>query len=134
MLSIICFIWQLPQNLLALIIQLFSSDIEYKVGMEGVAYNILHKSILPHDSSISLGNYILTRDDIDISIRLHEKGHQIQSLYFGPLYLIFIGIPSILRLLHAKLVHKSYAWYHSGYPEDWADNLGGRWYKNAKKR
>ena len=102
--------------------------------MEGVVYNILHKSILPRYTAISLGNYILARDDMDISVRLHEKGHQIQSLYLGPLYLIVIGIPSILRMLIKIIFHKDNAWYYSGYPENWADNLGNRWYKNAKRR
>ena len=57
----------------------------------------------------------------------HEHGHQIQSLYFGPLYLIFVGIPSILRVVYKNVFKKSYEWYHSGYPEKWADELGEKY-------
>lgn len=75
--------------------------------------------------AISLGWYILYMGTITLDGIKHEQGHQKQSLYFGPLYLIFVGIPSIFLYIWYKLFNKSDEWYHSHYPENWADKLGG---------
>lgn len=81
---------------------------------------------------ISLGMFIFI--DADISKRHaahsnfvnHEYGHCLQSLLLGPLYLLVIGLPSLIwaacfdawRAKHKK----SYYWL---YTESWADRLGG---------
>lgn len=51
-------------------------------------------------------------------------GHAKQSRLLGPLYLIVIGLPSILWAgIHGKVApRKSYYWF---YTERWADRLGG---------
>lgn len=58
--------------------------------------------------------------------RMHEKGHRQQSKWLGPLYLIIIGIPSIIwATLHSfcKPISKiDYYWF---YTEKWADKIGG---------
>ena len=133
MLSIICFIWQLPQNLIALLILLFS---KYKIKTVS-GYWI--SSFMPGYNTnkwtaISLGNYILSSKELSNFDFKHEQGHQIQSKYFGPLYLVIVGIPSFFRILYKNIFKKDAIWYHSGYPENWADTLGRRWYENAKRR
>jgi hypothetical protein len=62
----------------------------------------------------------------------HEYGHTIQSLWWGPLYLIVIGIPSaICNNLWDRLMHKDWLperrikWYYTRFPELQADKLGG---------
>ena len=54
----------------------------------------------------------------------HESGHVKQSLYLGPLYLIVIGIPSILWAWSHRWIapRKSYYWF---YTESIANKLGG---------
>ena len=122
--KILLFIWQLPQNLLALILILLSRKKELVCDFNtGLWYRKC--SIITKDSAISLGNFILSSCDLPDYVLKHEHGHQIQSLYFGPLYLILVGIPSILRVIYFNIFRKSYEWYHSGYPENWADKLGG---------
>ena len=122
--KILLFIWQLPQNLLALILILLSRKKELICDFNtGLWYRKC--SIITKDSAISLGNFILSSCDLPDYVLKHEHGHQIQSLYFGPLYLILVGIPSILRVIYFNIFRKSYEWYHSGYPENWADKLGG---------
>ena len=61
----------------------------------------------------------------------HEFGHSVQSFYFGPLYLLIIGIPSISRYSKIFLKVKKQAWqnYYKGYPENWANTLGEKHYK-----
>ena len=123
-LDIILFIWQLPQNLLALILMISS---EKRIATYDFDLGIWYHqcSIITKDSAVSLGDFILSNGKLPDYVLKHEHGHQIQSLYFGPLYLIFVGIPSIFRVLYKNMFHKSYEWYHSGYPENWADKLGG---------
>ena len=122
--KILLFIWQLPQNLLALILMLASEKVIFTYN-----YNLdLHYrqcSIITKNSAISLGNFILSNSKLSDNTLKHEHGHQIQSLYLGPLYLIIVGIPSILRAIYCNKFHKSSKWYFSGYPEKWADKLGG---------
>lgn len=120
------FLWQLPQNLLGfLIIKILKCK---KIGCYWFAKN---KTAF----SVSLGNYIIfcrTSKMIfpsDDSI-LHEKGHQIQSLYLGWLYLLVIGLPSFLGNVYNRIFHKNWSnekrlkWYYSQLWEKWADNLG----------
>lgn len=56
-------------------------------------------------------------------IKDHEWGHTRQSLYLGPLYLLIIGLPSIIwAMIHTPNSKKSYYFF---YTERWADKLGG---------
>jgi hypothetical protein len=48
----------------------------------------------------------------------HEYGHSRQSRYFGWLYLLVIGLPSVCNVF-------SGARYYTVYPENWANKLGG---------
>lgn len=122
--NILFFIWQLPQNILGLIIVLITrakheSDLgfycTYRFGWFGV----------------SLGNYIIFGGSPSkISIN-HEKGHQKQSLNLGWLYLFLIGIPSFIGNIFDRLFHKKWSvekritWYYKQPWEKWADSLGG---------
>lgn len=129
------YIWQLPQNLLALIlIGIFSLCYgkPEKYDYKGVTYVWFPSWI----GGVSLGCYVLIGDYYEIKIDTvnHEWGHTRQSIIFGPLYLLLIGLPSgtwslIDRLLMAVCKkwtwNKSYRIYYSMPWEHWADELGG---------
>lgn len=125
------FIWQLPQNILGLIVILVTGAHHTALNWEWIAPK------WPH-FGVSLGNYVIFGGaGGDITSIKHEQGHQKQSQYLGPLYLILIGLPSILgniatriawsfpskdrRRLAGRLVKIYYSlpWEH------WADKLGG---------
>ena len=58
--------------------------------------------------------------------RMHEKGHRTQSKWLGPLYLIIIGLPSLIwATLHSFCKRVSKIDYYWFYTEKWADRLGG---------
>lgn len=59
----------------------------------------------------------------DTTVR-HEWGHTRQSLILGPLYLIVIGIPSIIWAATHRTIapNKPYDWF---YTESTANKLGG---------
>ena len=69
---------------------------------------------------ISLGEYIFLNNNRVASIK-HEYGHSIQSKYLGPLYLLVIGIPSLLWAMFGKCEDA----YFRFYTERWDDKLGG---------
>lgn len=55
----------------------------------------------------------------------HEYGHTIQSKYLGPLYLIVIGLPSLIWAGCFKNYRKkNNVSYYDFYTESWADKLG----------
>ena len=73
--------------------------------------------------SISLGQVIILSEchSTNCFVRLHELGHHKQSLMLGPLYLIIIGVPS---LIHAWLWNpNSGKSYYDFYTEHWANKL-----------
>ena len=111
MLNVIKYIWQLPQNLLGLIVIKCSKAQESK----GIWYTKEY-------FYVSLGNYIIVNKSATKRTLKHEHGHQIQSLILGPLYLIVIGLPSAIGNLLWRKFHFD---YYSTYWEAWADKLGG---------
>lgn len=83
------------------------------------------------DCGVSLGNYIFIDSDRILATRTvhHEHGHQLQSKYLGPLYLIVIGIPSACGNIRSRIYYKKHNKTWDGYYkqpwEAWADRLGG---------
>jgi hypothetical protein len=88
-----------------------------------------------NDVAVSLGLFVFfTNEDnpyvpVGRENRDHEYGHSLQSRLLGPLYLPIVGIPSELRVLyafaHRHATGRRWAGYYDGFPEDWADRLGG---------
>lgn len=116
-LNILLFIHQLPQLIVAWVM------IPFLGKRELVAFNDNTKAFKcsKMHGSISLGKYIFlspygANNPGTVS---HEFAHTYQSLILGPLYLLVIGIPSLL-----------WAWvcndpckYYSFYPEAWANKI-----------
>ena len=124
--QVLLFIWQLPQNILGLLVILFTGARKW---------NPFYWRSDRGRFGVSLGCFIVLGALSDKYIRWssikHERGHQKQSLYLGPLYLLLVGLPSVCRNLWDRLFHKQWSsdkrerWYYSRYPENWADRLGG---------
>ena len=90
---VLLFIWQLPQNIVALVILPF-------VGKKKLLCTKRHAWCIfcrgmEYRGSISLGNFVLLGTDRSTTIA-HELGHVWDSHWMGPLYLIIIGLPSII--------------------------------------
>lgn len=128
--QILLFIWQLPQNILGLILFWWYKRISTKTKIDtykGVNYLFADKM----KGSISLGNYIIMgyyhtyyiNWEQNESIN-HEWGHTRQSRMLGPFYLPLIGYQSITHAcFHDSLCHGKD--YHHFWTEKWADKLGG---------
>lgn len=125
MTKILLYIWQLPQNLLGLFVILFTGAHKTAAINEWIA------SKWPH-FGVSLGNYIIFGGaGGSVDSYKHEQGHQKQSMYLGPLYLLVIGLPSIIGNIFDRLFHKKWpvskrvSWYYKQPWEAWANKLGG---------
>lgn len=124
MTEIALYLWQLPQNFLGLAFLLWgwlSGGIVQRDGRDGIDYIFIDGM----RGGISLGRYIIANPMYiwEPLILKHEWGHTRQSLMLGPLYLLAVGLPSLLWA----------AWWHPGcgrgyydfYTERWANELGG---------
>ena len=116
--SILLYLWQLPQNLLGLLF-LFVLKGETRHWLGSIRFYFLDA----FPGGITLGEYIIVGTKQDLTVR-HEFGHVVQSRILGPLYLIVIGLPSLLWAWLGDRIapRKSYYWF---YAEAWADRLGG---------
>lgn len=115
----IMFLWQLPQNIVALLMMPFIGKMKLiRVDLYTYAFECSKMS-----GGISLGNFIFlspTSAKREATV-LHEYGHVIDSHRFGWLYLFIIGIPSICWarfFSHGKC-------YYSFYTERWANRNAG---------
>jgi len=95
---ILLFIWQLPQNLVALVMMPFlgkltlKTDRNYCLGYIGTRMS----------GGISLGNFAFFSTSLgqrEPEVAHEVDGHTVDSKIFGPLYLIIIGLPSILNAM-----------------------------------
>lgn len=112
---ILLYIWMLPQNLLGLLLRAI-----YK-GKDSQYEDALVRRSTKMRGGISLGRYIVINQFSSKKTVMHEYGHCKQSLYLGWLYLIVVGLPSILHAALCKCKNHS---YYDFPVEKWADKLG----------
>ena len=117
---ILDWIWQLPQNLIGVIYGgLIEKSKPIKTPYEDCVIRYKYTK-----NSVTLGKfvYICVFDKNKEFTIKHERGHVIQSIILGPLYLLVIGLPSIIwAWLYKKIApNKSYYWF---YTEAWANKL-----------
>jgi hypothetical protein len=121
--------WGLPQTLVGLVVYLI-----YRLRkcehffFGGAVCTEWHRN-----DGVSLGLFIFCPPGG--GIHLHEYGHTHQSLLFGPLYLMLVGLPSLLwaglpgfrRMRRERRVP-----YSRLYCERWADRIGSKYEKVGK--
>ncbi len=123
---LIQFTWGLPQNILGF---LFSR--KYKKVENFFGANVYYHN--ENWGGVSLGIFIIMSGMRDKkwtdSVKVHEYGHTIQSLILGPLYLLVIGLPSMIwcktRCFVRYRKQKNLS-YYSFYSEKWANYLGSK--------
>ena len=117
-------LWQFPQNMLALCIEGILCQAAYREG-KADGNTIIVNIALP--SAMSLGDYLFVSPMSSQKSIQHECGHSKQSDILGPLYLIVIGIPSLLHnIVHYLCSEIGIKWnYYSFYTESWANKLVG---------
>lgn len=116
--AILLYVWQLPQNLFGLLFLLYFRKEKEVADLYGRKIYVAPTM----SGGISLGRYIVLSPDLrwNVAVYYHELGHSRQSVILGALYLIVIGLPS---LLHARTC-RAENYYHF-WTESWANRLGG---------
>ena len=112
--------WGLPQTLLGAIICLICRSCPHYTyrGCVVTRWN--------QRGSLGVGMFLFMGTE-DPQVRVHEFGHSVQSLIFGPLFLIIMGIPSFLwaNLPPCRKLRKEKGVsYYRFYPESNANWLG----------
>jgi hypothetical protein len=130
-LAVLC-VWELPQNVLGLAALIGCIVCGNLARLEWDGRRLV---IEVHQGGVSLGLFVLWSTGrnryfvLDADNRQHEYGHSVQSRWLGPLYLAAVGVPSVARVLYAmvyrELTGRRWQGYYDGYPERWADRLGG---------
>lgn len=117
-------------------------------------YSVVFISKSMSGSGFSLGPFIFISSDCEYNYDMmrHEHGHGIQTLFFGPLMLIVVAIPSVLRFWFREI--QLYHWtkqkesgkitqdkfselvlsrpsYDSAWFENQATNLGDKYFSNC---
>jgi hypothetical protein len=125
-------LWELPQNVLGAAL-LAAAYLTRRVT--AVEYESDRVFIESRGLGVSLGAFVFWFGDgnryfqRDAIMRRHEYGHTFQSRYLGPLYLLLVGVPSVSRVIYGvvyrEVTGRRWTGYYDGYPENWADRLGG---------
>lgn len=125
--EILLYLWQLPQNIFGMLLIVILGRV-VPIDFRGNNHRLPSSLLYLHPrmrGGVSLGRYIILtgRYSTDFDVWYHERGHSVQSMILGPLYLLVIGIPSLLWAAWWNPDRKvSYYWF---YTEAWADKLGG---------
>ena len=128
---VLLFAWEFPQIIVGLGVYAWMKARRMVVHIETENYRVF---IETRTTGVSLGWFIFWTPagnrfaELTNDCRMHEYGHARQSVMLGPLYLFVVGIPSLLRVIYSKLYfrkfHRHWPGYFSGFPENWADELG----------
>lgn len=119
--------WELPQNILGVIVKKIFKATPYTEYKDATVYSWYVRS------GMSLGKYIFVPYKyidpktyrVQRTIK-HEYGHTRQSKYLGWFYLLVIGLLSLIWSQCFKgYREKTGKSYYSFYTEKWADKLGG---------
>lgn len=115
---ILLFIWQLPQNIIAVLMLPFLGKLEL-IACRNYAFCFIGEKM---QGGISLGSFVYVSKSLskyETHIAHELDGHTVDSKYFGPLYLFIIGIPSICWAgLRNTKKHPN---YYTFYTEKWAN-------------
>lgn len=118
--GILLYIWELPQNLLGLLLRLI-----YK-GHDSIYEDAIVRRSTKMKGGISLGRYIIINQWSTDKTLKHEYGHTIQSKRLGWFYLLLVGLPSIVwACLYGSVIKPTLNGYYKFITECSADRLGG---------
>ena len=121
--KILLWVWQAPQNIVGLVF-LGICKLRRRFCGSGILDGV-HVIKLSSGTGVSLGSYVFVAQGCPENTVKHELGHCKQSKFFGPLYLLIIGLPSLSGNIYNRIKKRGSKWYYSRFPENWADKLGG---------
>lgn len=127
---ILLYIWQLPQNIVGLIVLAWAA-LSKRIEASGIpefASNQRYYYVVGFPGGISLGEQVILNaiyHRFKGTTERHEYGHCLQSRVLGPLYLIIVGLPSLIWAAMYEYNPQDPNKYYRFYTEKWADKWGG---------
>lgn len=120
-LKVILFLWQMPQEIVGFALMSYYFRKGKITKIQPYKTSCVFRTA-GFSGGLSLGRFIFVQR-LDYTLVCHEYGHSRQSKILGWLYLLVIGLPSLVWCkLWKESWKKSYYWF---YTEKWADFLGG---------
>ena len=122
LLFIVSFMWQLPQSLVGLIMLIYfkiCGDV-HLISYKKLCFAYRSKYM---SGGISLGNFAFLSERLaqkEEYIAHEQLGHTWDSKLMGPLYLLIVGLPSLLNAMF-DFTECYYDWF----PEKWANKHAG---------
>lgn len=114
--KILTYIWCFPQLLVGLLVKKVTNA--EKDERDLYLWNLGY--------GLSLDRFIFVNKNASENTIKHEQGHTKQSRILGPLYLLIIGLPSMIWCHCFENYRQKYnISYYDFYCEKWADKLGG---------
>ena len=98
------FTWGLPLTLIGLLVSSYLILIGYRPKRYGLCWCF---NIGKDWGGLNLGLVFLTDQRDDLSTKTHEHGHGVQNCIFGPLMLIVVCIPSVVRYWYREWLVRS---------------------------
>jgi hypothetical protein len=121
---LISFTWALIQNIIGLIIFLFC---KFVLKFPTITFN--NAKVVEWSNqygSVSLGSFMFVSNMNDPELLAHERGHTTQGMILGPLFLLLIGLPSIIwAACFADYRKRKGKTYYEFYTESWANKIAG---------
>lgn len=120
-------VWQLPQHILAGILSIVWKN--KTVTQMTYKETTVHLISNWYYSGLSLGYHIFLPKNYQSNSLIHEYGHTIQSLKWGPLYLFIPGLTSLTLNILSTISYRRFEGnfatnYYNRWPEKQADSLG----------
>lgn len=130
MINLTLYAWQILQNLLGLLVIWVLKKAGKTVTPSELKGRAQVYRVKNWRQGVSLGRYIIIAELTGSATVNHEYGHTKQSMMLGPLYLLVVGLPSVIMNVMSTVLymlgnHAFLANYYNRWPESWADKLGG---------
>lgn len=115
------FTWGLLANIVGGIVFLFLKTLYKKKAKK--FYNNFYIEV-DKPMNFSIGIFFVVSSNARMSTKLHESGHSLQNVVWGPLFLFVIAIPSFIRYWYrASTPNKK----HPDYYSIWFEGQASRW-------
>ena len=119
---LIQFTWGMFANLLGVIL----ATILICFGFRPYWYGRNFSFALPINSGMSLEIFLFGPENASTNLKNHEHGHSIQNLYFGPLFLGMVAIPSVTRFWVRELRIKKGEKLKTKYDDIWFEGQASK--------
>lgn len=120
--------WGLPYSFIGLVVALFMLITGHKPHHIGPEIYFECSENFP--GGCNLGPVFLVWKSAGKSTKLHECGHSIQNIIWGPLQLIVVAIPSLVRATY-RTIYQNYIYYKKKEPLPPYDSI---WFEGQATR